>query len=176
MLLDLIKILSEDGGVLERSIPVEMNQLKLGADVFPILQAEPLQLKICNTGKKVLEITAVGRVTVEIPCGRCLKPVKQEVSFRSEFVIDRKKTDRELEEEAQDVSFLKDTVLDTEKLAAGELLVHWPIRVLCKEDCKGICSRCGADLNIAPCECDREVPDPRMAAIQDIFSKFKEEV
>ena len=43
-----------------------------------------------------------------------------------------------------------------------------------KDDCKGICSRCGANLNIQTCDCDTTGLDPRMAAIKDIFSKFKE--
>ena len=59
-------------------------------------------------------------------------------------------------------------------LQIDELIVQWPIRVLCKDDCKGICSRCGANLNIQTCDCDTTGLDPRMAAIKDIFSKFKE--
>ncbi len=62
-----------------------------------------------------------------------------------------------------------------EQLICNELLAQWPMRVLCKEDCKGLCSRCGADLNVSPCDCDRTSLDPRMAAISDIFSRFKEE-
>ena len=61
-----------------------------------------------------------------------------------------------------------------EQLLHNEILIHWPMRVLCKEDCKGICSHCGKDLNEGPCSCEQESLDPRMAAIRDIFSKFKE--
>ena len=64
--------------------------------------------------------------------------------------------------------------LDVDKLVYGEILMNWPMQVLCKEDCKGICSHCGKDLNEGPCSCEQESPDPRMAAIRDIFSKFKE--
>ena len=46
--------------------------------------------------------------------------------------------------------------------------------VLCREDCKGICNRCGANLNHTECSCDRSSPDPRMSVIQDLFQKFKE--
>ena len=64
--------------------------------------------------------------------------------------------------------------LNPEVLVRNELLINWPIRVLCKDDCKGICSRCGANLNVTACNCDTEQADPRMAAIRDIFSKYKE--
>ena len=66
------------------------------------------------------------------------------------------------------------TLEDTNELAKSEILLHWPMKILCKDDCKGLCSKCGADLNYEECGCDRTVLDPRMAAIQDIFNKFKE--
>ena len=48
------------------------------------------------------------------------------------------------------------------------------MKILCKEDCKGLCSVCGKDLNEGKCDCDTFVPDPRMAAIMDIFRENKE--
>ena len=74
----------------------------------------------------------------------------------------------------EEYSFMDGTCLDTDVLIRNELLVNWPIRVLCREDCKGLCSICGANLTLDRVFCDREVLDPRMAAFQDIFSKFKE--
>ena len=55
-----------------------------------------------------------------------------------------------------------------------QLLVNLPMKVLCSEDCKGICNRCGANLNIEQCQCEDSELDPRMASIRDIFNKFKE--
>ena len=60
------------------------------------------------------------------------------------------------------------------ELVYSEILVNWPLRVLCKEDCKGICSICGKNLNHGTCDCDHTDLDPRMAQIRDIFNKFKE--
>ena len=83
-------------------------------------------------------------------------------------------SEEEREEKEEDSSFVEGDELDVEELVRNELIVQWPIRVLCKDDCKGICSRCGANLNIQTCDCDTTGLDPRMAAIKDIFSKFKE--
>ena len=71
-------------------------------------------------------------------------------------------------------SFIQNKELDTDKLLHNEVLINWPMRVLCKEDCKGICSRCGANLNQGSCVCDTADLDPRMAVISDIFKNFKE--
>ena len=64
--------------------------------------------------------------------------------------------------------------LDVDALMHNEILTDWPMQVLCSEDCKGICPSCGANRNRTSCDCDTAVLDPRMAAIRDIFSKFKE--
>ena len=82
-----------------------------------------------------------------------------------------------IEERVNDLdesSYLTGMNLDVDRLVYLEVLICWPLKVLCKEDCKGICSRCGKNLNEGPCGCKEEPKDPRMAAISDIFSKFKE--
>jgi uncharacterized protein len=79
-----------------------------------------------------------------------------------------------VDEEMEETDYLIGFELDVDKLVYAEILVNWPMKVLCKEDCEGICKVCGANLNKGDCGCQRTELDPRMAAIQDIFSKFKE--
>lgn len=74
----------------------------------------------------------------------------------------------------EQLEYMNGCQLDADRLIYGELLYSWPTKVLCREDCRGICSNCGANLNEAECGCDRTAPDPRMAAFQDVFNKFKE--
>ncbi len=64
--------------------------------------------------------------------------------------------------------------LNVDELINNELLLNWPMKILCKEDCKGICKVCGKNLNDGACGCDDFVPDPRMAAIKDLFNANKE--
>ena len=52
--------------------------------------------------------------------------------------------------------------------------MSWPSRVLCKEDCRGLCIRCGRNLNEGPCSCEEEAADPRMARIREIFASMNE--
>ena len=79
-----------------------------------------------------------------------------------------------VDDEMEENDYLIGFELDVDKLVYAEILVNWPMKVLCKEDCEGICNVCGANLNKGDCGCQRTELDPRMAAIQDIFSKFKE--
>lgn len=56
-------------------------------------------------------------------------------------------------EEEMTCEYLRDDALDTDRMAADAVILAMPVRVLCKEDCRGLCATCGADLNAGPCGC-----------------------
>ena len=174
MLLELSKLLQRDGAEEERQIDLEMTELKLRRDRYRLLNKSPLALHLKNEGNRILRIEGKVDLTFEIPCARCLTPVSYSFSLEPERKADMKLSAEEREKEADEVSFLDGEQLDPEQLVRNELLLHWPIRVLCDEACKGICSHCGQNLNEAVCDCDRQELDPRMAVISDIFRKHKE--
>ena len=174
MLISLFELSSVDGKVLQEEVPFESDEISFRLGKFPILKKEPVQLRIENTGDKVLALHCEGQITVSIPCDRCLSEVPTEISFASDGKLDMKLSDEEREEEKNEYTCLTGTDLDVDRLVYLEVLMNWPFKVLCKNDCKGICSRCGKNLNEGPCGCADEPKDPRMAAISDIFSKFKE--
>mgnify|MGYP001771335346 FL=1 len=171
MLLDLTEVLSQDGKILKKTVLLEMDAFQIRTGRFPLIRKSPLKLEIVNTGNRVLEIAGYVKLTAVIPCARCLSPVEQDFVLDIQRQVDMKLSAREREEILEESNFIEGNSLDPEILVCNELLVQWPIRVLCKEDCKGICSRCGRK---GACSCDTAELDPRMAAIRDIFSKFKE--
>ena len=151
MQIHLSDITDSEGKIIQFSSEVELDKISFQMGEFPILDRSPVELRIANTGNKVLELTGKGSLTVGIPCDRCLEQVSVTIPY--------------------DITGMD---LDVDRLVYLEVLMSWPLKVLCKEDCKGICSRCGKNLNEGPCGCAEEPKDPRMAAISDIFSKFKE--
>ena len=78
------------------------------------------------------------------------------------------------DEEDDDQNFMEGYQLDVETFVYNEILLNWPAKILCREECKGVCPVCGQNLNEKECGCDTFVPDPRMAAIKDIFNANKE--
>ena len=96
-------------------------------------------------------------------CDRCLKECRQEQShgFEEEY---RKEADGEFPAVEGDYIQLEELVRDT-------LLASQSLSNLCRPDCKGLCQVCGADLNEGDCGCDRFVPDPRLAALQQLLDK-----
>lgn len=174
MQIHLSDISSSEGKRIQRTAEFEMDAITFQSGTFPVLSKEPVELTITNTGEKKLEIEATGKITVGIPCDRCLEDVPVDIPLQINRKLDMKLTDEERVNDLDESSYLTGMDLDLDRLVYLEVLMSWPSKVLCREDCKGICSQCGKNLNFGPCDCTEEPKDPRMAAISDIFSKFKE--
>lgn len=173
MILDITDVIKTINKVKTFETPIELDNFSSRLGDFPITKKDPVNLTIANQEDAALFITGNANLTLEIPCGRCLNPVPTNLSFS----IDRKLTLHDgvaTDDDMEETDYLIGFEMDVDKLIYAEILVNWPMKVLCKDDCKGICKVCGMNLNAGTCKCDTFVPDPRMAAIQDIFKNFKE--
>lgn len=153
---------------------IELKSIEFQEGSFSILEKSPVALTITDTGNKVLELSGNGSIKVGIPCSRCLSEVEVPIAYDFKRKVDLRQTEEERINDLDESSFLTGTDLDVDRLIYLEVLMAWPMKVLCKEDCKGICPNCGQNLNEGTCSCEDEPKDPRMAAISDIFRKFKE--
>ena len=174
MNVDVSEVISTENKEISRNAQIEFTSFDAGMGEFPVLETAPFTLSVANLGNKRLSITGRTDVTIGIPCDRCLEDVPIVFSLDLSKEIDLARFLADDPEELEDASYMIGTNLDVDQLIFGEILVSWPTKVLCREDCKGICKRCGTNLNLAECRCQKTEPDPRMAAIQDIFNQFKE--
>lgn len=140
---------------------------------FPISSCAPIALRIANEEDRRLLISGTVDMKVLIPCGRCLEEVPTPIHFDIDKVLTIS-DGAAIDEEMEQMDYLIGFDLDVEQLVCTEILVNWPMKVLCKDDCKGICRICGTNLNSGACDCQKTELDPRMAAFQDIFKQFKE--
>ena len=173
MLIDLSDVVSCENKEVTEEVQIGLTSFSSRLGDFPITKAVPFELKIANRENRRLLIQGDVDLTVSIPCSRCLEEVPTDIHFS----IDKElKLENSVinDEEMEDSDYLIGLNLDIDKLIYGEILVNWPMKVLCREDCKGICKVCGMNLNKGNCDCQRTELDPRMAAIQDVFNKFKE--
>ncbi len=174
MLLNLTDVVLNEGKVIEPQADLTTDVLVFPFGTYPIAEKSPVMLRIENCGDQVLAITGSASLTAKVPCDRCLDEVAVPLSFTFELKADMKQSGEERLEALDECAFLDGYNLDVDTLVCGEALLNWPSRVLCKEDCKGLCRVCGMNLNRGTCSCDVTVSDPRMAKIRDIFSSFKE--
>jgi uncharacterized protein len=106
------------------------------------------------------EFLLEGRLTAEarLPCSRCLAPVDQVLSF-------------DFKEEYEEQEFPgEDAMIDLADIASQIWLTSIPMQTLCQEGCKGLCPRCGKNLNEGECGCLIDEPDPRLEALRNFLN------
>ncbi len=172
MRVELADIISCENKEVSKQVEIELMSFNSRLGDFPIVKKAPFVLNFTNEENKRLFIQGEAEVTIAIPCDRCLTDMENVFHIIVDKELDL--TNKDEEKSMDGTDYMISTDLDVDKLIFGEILVSWPMKVLCKDDCKGICKRCGANLNITECQCQKTEPDPRMAAIQDVFNKFKE--
>ena len=126
--------------------------------------------------RKGAQVRVRGSLTgsVEVVCDRCLQPVALplEIEFDVQYIpaeVARGVAENvELADEDLDASIYDDEAVDIDDLVREQVLLTLPLRVLCREDCKGLCPTCGADLNKETCRCEQREVDPRWAALADL--------
>jgi len=129
-------------------------------------------------------VDAHGTAQLTVPCGRCLAPIPVDLPVDFELTL-VPKDEYEVAPRAEKDSgagrvagsFVpgdaeEDTysgkVIELDPLVREQLLLALPGYPVCREDCKGLCSVCGANLNDRECGCDRHVPDPRWAGLKNV--------
>ncbi len=174
MKLDITDVISTQDKTKSLTAEIDMVSFDSKLGSFPIIEKKPFDICLTNEDDKKLIITGETEFKIVIPCDRCLESVEMpfEVSIDEELSLVDGQVVKDEDEEA--ITFLEEAKLDVDRLIYDEILVNWPAKVLCKRDCKGICPKCGQNLNQQDCGCDRTVLDPRMAKFQDIFKEFKE--
>ena len=174
MFVDLTDVFINEGKMVTVQADTELAQVMVGGEVFPIKDKTPVSLTFTNIGKGRARIVGQAKVTLAMQCDRCLKPVDKTLDLafdREVFVPDMVET---VPDAQDDQEFMDGYQMDVDDFLNIEIVINWPMKVLCKPDCRGICRQCGMDLNTGTCECDTFVPDPRMAVIKDIFNGNKE--
>lgn len=171
MLINLSDVLSLEGMRFERNVDLEMTCFRSGTEHYEILSKSPVTFAFASQEKGKALVTGRADLKFRACCNRCLTevPVMLHLDFRR-LVVPSGTEDKD----ADDTGFMEGCQLDTEAFIHNEILVNWPGKILCREDCRGLCRKCGQNLNMGDCGCDNFVPDPRMAVIQDIFNGNKE--
>jgi uncharacterized protein len=115
--------------------------------------------------------------SLELPCARCLDPVVQDVARDFELLYRPQGTDAGNEElsitaaEAE-VGYYQGKGLQLEDVLREQVLLAVPIKVVCRDNCRGLCPTCGVNRNVESCSCAPPLGDPRWSALKDIREKL----
>lgn len=169
MLLDMKPILDGEKKKLDFSMSLTEEDCKAYTGLFPDLCfAFPIEVtgEVKNmSGYMVLYESAC--VKFNAPCARCAEPTDSELSLSLEKSIATGDVSRDNDE----YIFIEDMKLNITAPLFEEMLLEMPSKILCREDCRGLCARCGKNLNEGPCECPKSEGDPRLAILKTLLEK-----
>lgn len=172
MIINLLDIVGKDNNTAVRQAELDLNEFKCSLGTYPVTHKEPFDLTITHSKEQKLHMEGTTNIVASIPCDRCLEPVETKLELVIDRDVDLKNPEKDDESEEQ--HYIDGYNLDVDKLLYNEILIGWPMKILCSENCKGTCSVCGQNLNKGTCDCEDTGLDPRMSVIRDVFKNFKE--
>ena len=173
MLINLSDVLMSEGRQVSVEVPLEMSRFAGGGSSFEIIAKTPVTFRFVNMEQGKARAEGSVSLTFQTVCDRCLSQTRTTLDLTFERVVASPEDTAE-DEDADDLSFMEGYQLNVETFVYNEIIGNWPAKILCREDCRGLCPVCGQNRNERDCGCDTFVPDPRMAVIQDIFNANKE--
>ncbi|MPN25311.1 hypothetical protein SDC9_172719 [bioreactor metagenome] len=122
--------------------------------------------EIVNDGL-LLKVGGVIELTANFECDRCLEKYTKctKIAFLEEF---RETSERNGSDE---INTYHGDEINIGELLRESIILATPLKTVCNEDCQGLCPKCGTNLNISTCACEKGVIDPRLAALQQLLDK-----
>lgn len=168
-------------------VRVSVDELRLQPVSFDlVLTAESLDLKGLGIGAADevrmqgqarlagdgMQLTGRLSASIEQPCARCAEPVRLtigrafELLYQPETLL-QDASEVEIHQADTELAFFAGGEVELADVAREQLLLELPMQVYCRPDCRGLCARCGANLNQGPCACPPET-DPRWQALREL--------
>ena len=166
MLLGLSKIIDCPGASVPFSASVDLRDLHYGV-TNPVSEPVLASGTVRNTAG-VLVMTGEITTCIHGVCDRCASAFDREIHFPINVVLVTEMANEENEDEW--VFPLEGDSADLDDIVRTVFVLNLDSKLLCKEDCKGLCHRCGKNLNEGPCNCQKEL-DPRFAALKQLLVK-----
>lgn len=170
-----MKILLSD--MPEEGLDLEFEEA-IGTGALKLLSPAKSRLRIDKIGP---DIVVKGNITTiaELQCSRCLKAFSMDIDVDviAEYrPVEELRADErhEIKEDELDLGFYKGDEIDVQEAIAEQIILSIPMKPLCSESCRGLCPRCGADLNLAPCTCDVKDVNPQFEALKKLLNNRKE--
>lgn len=163
MLLDLKNVFLNEGAGLHTAYDLDLSDIVID-NVKPF--TSPVKADILAENRAGL-VTVVCKVNFDYsrPCDRCTADTTKNMSltFLHNLVVSLSGGNND------DYIETPDYKLDLDELLRADILLELPGRHLCRDDCKGLCPKCGTDLNMSDCDCDKRQIDPRLEVLKKLI-------
>lgn len=160
MIIDIRRLFDVEGEAVPLTYSLDLSDVEQWG-VHPFNRPINLEGEIRNRAG-IVTIAYKAFISTKIPCDRCLKEVLKEYSLNFEHTLVRKLYNEEADES---YTLVEDGMLDLFELVTTDIVLELPTKNLCSENCKGLCPKCGANLNETTCNCATKEVDPRLASL-----------
>ena len=162
----------------------EPGMIDLGSDyrqITPIESSGRADLVEEHYGKRktIQDIRIQGRLTtsLEFFCARCLEPLTQDVKREFDLLYrpqgaDAGRDEMSVTDAEAEISYYEGDGILLDDVVREQILLSVPLKLTCREDCKGLCPQCGKNRNVEECSCVTTLEEPRWAALKDIRGKL----
>jgi uncharacterized protein len=128
----------------------------------------------------IKDIRLRGRLAagLELQCARCLDPVKQDVEREFDLLyrplgVDAGRDELSVTDAEAEIGYYQGEGILLEDVLREQVLLALPLKITCREDCKGLCPHCGKNLNLEQCSCAVPLEDPRWTALKEIRGRLE---
>ncbi len=173
MKIDLSQFLEKEDQTVTCDAAIDIKSVSVNGMDFPRTDSRSVTLTFYNSEGHTLYVSGKTSLTFTAGCDRCLEQV--DVDIPVEISQEIKITDEVFSmDNDEGLDYVAEGFLDIDGMIMAEVHLGWPSKILCKDDCLGLCPVCGKNRNLFTCDCDTEVRDPRMMQFLDVFSNSKE--
>ncbi|MCR5098124.1 MAG: DUF177 domain-containing protein [Lachnospiraceae bacterium] len=173
MKVDLKEFLEKEDVTLEKEVAIDIRDVTVAGVGHSRKDDDPITLTFYNSEGKNLYISGKTKLSFEASCDRCLEDVDVEVPIALSADIGISDDVFSMDND-EGLDYIEDGYLDVDGMIMAEVHLGWPSKILCKDDCLGLCPVCGKNRNLVACDCDTQVRDPRMMQFLDVFNSSKE--
>ncbi|RPI07904.1 MAG: DUF177 domain-containing protein [Zetaproteobacteria bacterium] len=129
-------------------------------------------IRLSRSGRGVV-IGGTFEGDVSLICSRCLEGFRFRTHDRFDLYCEVElpvppDDERKLDEDDLDVTYLEEGRINTDHLLRENILLNLPVQPLCREECRGLCPQCGANLNLGSCGCQTTRTDPRLHVLRKL--------
>lgn len=164
MRIDLTHILKNEGAKENFEYNLDLSDFDY-LDNKPFKKPVEVSGNVSNLGGSLI-VNTVANAVLNSYCDRCGAEFLMDLKTEGESTVILKETD----DEGENTVLAPKGILDIDRLVTDNLVLAIPMKNLCKIDCKGLCSKCGAELNSVQCQCNLEEVDPRLARLKDFLN------
>ena len=130
--------------------------------------------------ERIDDIRVVGDFStrLQLNCARCLEPVARDIAGEFDLLYRPRGADsgvdeRTVPQDEAEVSYYTGEGVLLEDVLREQVLLAMPLKTVCREECRGLCPRCGRNLNVEQCNCAEPLQDPRWSALKEIKDKLQ---